>query len=53
MPPPSPVWAWDYKEKPPGKIYRDATFKMGVKIEGAGYESKTVTLKVKRPEAKK
>jgi hypothetical protein len=52
MPPPSPVWAWNYKEKPPGKIFNDASFQVAVKIEGRWHESKPVSLRVKGAAAK-
>ena len=53
MPPPSPVWDWNFKERPAGKYYHDATFQMAVRIEGKLYVSKAVTLKVKDPNKKK
>ena len=52
MPPPSPVWDWDYKVKG-AKIFNDTTFKMAVNVDGYWYLSKDVPLKVKQtPPAK-
>ena len=48
MPPPSPVWDWNWnKDKTPPKLWRDATFRAQVKIDGIWHDSKPVTLKVK------
>jgi hypothetical protein len=52
MPPPSPVWAWDFKQKPYAKVYHDCTLQMDVKIEGKLYESRSAHLKVRDPNAK-
>jgi hypothetical protein len=38
---------------PGEKVFRDATFKMAVRIEGRVYESKSVLLKLKNAEKKK
>jgi hypothetical protein len=51
MPPPSPVWAWDFKEKK--HVFADAEFRMRVKIGDAVYESNLVKLKVKGAEPPK
>lgn len=51
MPPPSPVWAPNYREKAANPVmFFDSSFKMYVRIEGRIYESRTVLLKVKGAE---
>jgi hypothetical protein len=47
MPPPSPVWAWDYQNKGQ-KVFCDTTFALAVNIDGVWYRSKDVLLKVKQ-----
>lgn len=54
MPPPSPVWALDYrKEKEKAVRFFDASFQMHARIEGKAYESRVVPLRVKGAEVKK
>ena len=54
MPPPSPVWALDYrKEKAQAVRFFDATLQMHARIEGKAYESRAVLLRVKGAEEKK
>ncbi|MFO0965238.1 MAG: hypothetical protein U0793_06590 [Gemmataceae bacterium] len=44
MPPISPVWDWDFREKK--RVFFDTKLRMRVQIEGAWHESNAVLLKV-------